>query len=182
MNRVLVEEMGNMKHDIIKDFAETTKLTVKWKKDVVSIIMDKIWGCVETCMFCKEPCMNTDDKHDKYNINHHCIQHRPQGIGGFRRISDNSLVVDFCNSLIQSDTVYILNDPDDFFKILQRLYKEYKTHHPNWDIQPTYDTSKYWMYVLCKYQHQLKDLYNSALPHLPTTWNNITKEEAIDSL
>jgi hypothetical protein len=26
MNRVLVEEMGNMKHDIIKDFAETTKL------------------------------------------------------------------------------------------------------------------------------------------------------------
>ena len=182
MNRVLVEEMGNMKHDIIKDFAETTKLTVKWKKDVVSIIMDKIWGCVETCMFCKEPCMNTDDKHDKYNINHHCIQHRPQGIGGFRRISDNSLVVDFCNFLIQSDTGYILNDPDDFFKILQRLYKEYKTHHPNWDIQPTYDTSKYWMYVLCKYQHQLKDLYNSALPHLPTTWNNITKEEAIDSL
>jgi hypothetical protein len=176
MNRVLVEEMRNMKHDIIKDFAETTKLTVKWKKDVVSIIMDKLWGCVEICMFCKEPCMNTDDKHDKYNINHHCIQHRPQGIGGFRRISDNSLVVDFCNSLIQSDGIYTRD------QLVFKNYKEYKTHYPDWDIQPTYDTSKYWMYVLCKYQHQLKDLYHAELPHLPTTWNDITKEEAIDSL
>jgi hypothetical protein len=40
MNTVLVEEMGNVKDDIIKDFAETTKLNVKWKQNVVSIIMD----------------------------------------------------------------------------------------------------------------------------------------------
>jgi hypothetical protein len=39
MNRVLVEEMKNVKHDIIKDFAETTKFIVKWKQDVISIII-----------------------------------------------------------------------------------------------------------------------------------------------
>jgi hypothetical protein len=44
MNTVLVEEMGNVKDDIIKDFAETTKLNVKWKQNVLSIIMRKIWG------------------------------------------------------------------------------------------------------------------------------------------
>jgi hypothetical protein len=55
MNTVLVEEMENVKHDIIKDFAETTKLTVKWKQNVVSIIIGKIWGCEEICLctFCK---------------------------------------------------------------------------------------------------------------------------------
>jgi hypothetical protein len=53
---------------------------------------------------------------------------------------------------------------------------------PEWYIQPTYDTPKYWVYVLCKYQHQLKNLYSLELSHLPTTWNDITQEEAIDSL
>jgi hypothetical protein len=32
MNTVLVEEIENVKHDIIKDFAETTKFNVKWKQ------------------------------------------------------------------------------------------------------------------------------------------------------
>jgi hypothetical protein len=176
MNRVLVEEMGNMKHDIIKDFAETTKLTVKWKQNVVSIIMDKIWGCEEKCMFCNEPCKNTDKSHVSDNIDHHCIQHRPNGIGGFRKTSDKSFSVEFCNSLIQSTNRYSIKGS------AYKDYKDYKTHYPDWYIQPTYDTSKYWMYVLCKYQHQLKDLQCSTLPHLPTTWYNITKEEAIDSL
>ena len=176
MNTVLVEEMGNVKDDIIKDFAETTKLNVKWKQNVLSIIMCKIWGCEEKCMFCREPCKNTDKRHVSDNIDHHCIQHRPQGIGGFRSFSDDTLVVDFCNSLIQSDEMYTLDT------LAFRKYKEYKAHYPEWYIQPTYDTSKYWMYVICKYQHQLKDMYHTALPHIPTTWNDITKEEAIDSL
>ena len=157
-------------------------LNVDGKQNVVSVIVDKIWGCEEKCMFCREPCKNTDKSNVSDNIDHHCIQHRPQWIGGFIILADKSLVVEFCNSLIQSDTPFILTDPDHIFKILERLYKEYKTHHPDWYIQTTYDASKYWMYVLCTYQHQLKDLYHAELPHLPTTWNDITKEEAIDSL
>ena len=127
-------------------------------------------------MFCREPCKNTDKSHVSDDIDHQCIQHRPQGIGSFHYASDKSLSVEFCNSLVQSITMYAINCSD------YRYYKEYKTHHPDWYIQPTYDTSKYWMYVLCKYQHQLKDMYDTELPHLPTTWKDITKEEAIDSL
>jgi hypothetical protein len=138
--------------------------------------MDKIWGCEEKCMFCNEPCKNTDKSHVSENIDHHCIQHRPNGISGFFNVSDKSVCVDFCNSLIQSTKRYSINCSD------YKDYKEYKAHYPDWYIQPTYDTSKYWMYVLCKYQQQLTDLYCSTLPHLPTTWNDITKEEAIDSL
>jgi hypothetical protein len=57
--------------------------------------MDKIWGCEETCMFCREPCKNTDKSHVSDNIDHHCIQHRPNGIGGFYKVSDKSLCVEF---------------------------------------------------------------------------------------
>ena len=73
MNTVLVEEIENVKHDIMKDFAETTKLNVKWKQNVVSIIMDKIWGCEEKCMFCREPCQNTDKSNVSDDIDHQWI-------------------------------------------------------------------------------------------------------------
>jgi hypothetical protein len=39
MNTVLLEEIENVKHDIIKDFAETTILTVKWKQNVIHPVL-----------------------------------------------------------------------------------------------------------------------------------------------
>lgn len=63
-----------------------------------------------------------------------------------------------------------------------RFYKDYKIHFPDWKIQPTYDTSKYWMWVLCKYKHELIDLYDAELPNIQSSWLNITKEKAIRSL
>lgn len=179
--RVILDEMGKVEQLINKTFAEVKSTNVKWRTDVVSLIMDKLWGCEEKCMFCSEPCKNTDKAHGDFDVLHHCIQHRPQGINGFHRIIDRSLVVDFCNVLIQGDVGYFISDSDVITGIA-RKYKEYKTHYPNWDIQPTYDTSKYWMYVMCTYQHKLKDFYRLKLPHIPSSWNDITLEDALNSL
>lgn len=179
--RVILDEMGKVEQLINKTFAEVTSANVKWKTDVVSLIMDKLWGCEAKCMFCAEPCMNTDKSHEKHEILHHCIQHRPQGLNGFYYIRDKSLLVDFCNVLIQGDMKYHSGDIEELAGIW-RKYKEYQTHYPQWDIQPTYDTSKYWMYVMCTYQHKLKDFYRLKLPHIPSSWNDITLEDAINSL
>jgi hypothetical protein len=54
-------------------------------------------------MFCREPCKNTDKSHVSDNIDHHCIQHRPNGIGGFRKVSDKSLTssTSTCRKLVE---------------------------------------------------------------------------------
>lgn len=125
--------------------------------------------------------MNTDKSHEIHAVLHHCIQHRPQGINGFCNVRDRSLAVDFCNVLIQGDVKYITQDIEELIGIW-RQYKDYQTHYPQWDIQPTFDTSKYWMYVMCTYQHKLKDYYRLKLPHIPSSWNDITLEDALNSL
>ncbi|CAG2206570.1 unnamed protein product [Mytilus edulis] len=63
-----------------------------------------------------------------------------------------------------------------------RYYREYKKHFPDWDIIPSHDTSKYWMWVMCKFPNELKKNYSVEEPKLPATWKLITKQEAIDSL
>ena len=162
---VLVEDLERSEIEINAKFAETTSDTVRWENDIMTLIMDKIWGCEEKYMFCKEPCMNTDKDHVKYEIDHHCMQHRPQGIGGFINVIDGTLVVDFCNYLIQTDTKYWFSNETLVHEL--RPYKDYKKHFLDWDIQPTYDTSKYWVYVLRTYQHQFKRHYHAQLPKIP---------------
>ncbi|VDI83409.1 Hypothetical predicted protein [Mytilus galloprovincialis] len=180
--KVLFEEMKKVETQVNNKFVETTSDDVQWEKDVLSLIMGKLWGCETKCMFCAEPCMMTDTEHIKYDKPHKCIQHRPQGISGFTYEWNKSLVVNFCNEIIQTEADYVAYDIDEY-KGKSRQYKDYKKHYPDWDIQPTYDTSKYWMYVMCTYKQKLTDIYQrKTLPDIPAIWYDITLEEALNSL
>lgn len=57
-----------------------------------------------------------------------------------------------------------------------------KKHFPDWDIPSNDDTSKYWMWVIYKYQNELVKMYNTQPPDIPDNWKSITKQIAIDSL
>ncbi|VDH97491.1 Hypothetical predicted protein [Mytilus galloprovincialis] len=180
--KVLFEEMNKVENQVNNTFIETTSDNVQWKQDVLGLIMEKLWGCEEKCMFCAEPCMITDKYHVTEGRPHQCIQHRPKGISGFTYEWNKSLVVNFCNEIIQTEADYVAYDIDEY-KGKSRQYKDYKKHYPDWDIQPTHDTSKYWMYVMCTYQQKLTDRYRrKTLPDIPTIWFGITLEEAINSL
>lgn len=172
---MLKDELVEMENKVSKQFEITTSASVRWKKSPVSEIMNTLWGCTEICMFCKEPCMNTNKDHVKEGHLHRCLQHRPQGIGGFRWMGSKKLVVEFCNHLVSSDYIYIMTGKTG-------PYKQFKTHFPDWDIAPNADTSKYWMWVTCKYQNELIKMHNTQLPDIPINWKSITKQIAIDSL
>ncbi|CAC5385551.1 unnamed protein product [Mytilus coruscus] len=147
---MLKEELPAIELKVVRCFSNIDSDTVQWKKNPVPHIMDNLWGCSEKCMFCKKPCMNTNKDHLADKFSHKCLQHRPNGIGGFRNSLTQKMVVDFCNYLVSTDRTY-----DFKSKNIKEEYKKYKENFPDWDIPPNSDVSKYWMWVMCKYKDEL---------------------------
>ncbi|CAC5363000.1 unnamed protein product [Mytilus coruscus] len=175
----IINDWNEMERDISELYDDTDENTVQWKKNPISEIMEKLWGCTAKCMFCAEPCRHTDKSHLEQDVPHQCIQHRPQGIGGFHWENTRYLVTEFCNFWVQTNQKYKWTEGE---QKVSRYYKEYKTHFPGWDIVPSSDKSKYWMWVMNKYQNELKERYKVEKANLPESWKTITKEEAIESL
>lgn len=173
---MLKDEISAMEYDVIASFKEKAANTFKWKTNPVISIMDKLWGCTAVCMFCGEPCMNTDKNHTNDGHSHKCLQHRPVGIHGLRWEDNNKLCENFCNHLLNTDILYA--------NIMGKTgkYREYKTNFPDWEIAPNSDASKYWKWIFVKFQKQLQKMHNTELPTFPAIWNTILKSEAIASL
>nr|XP_054761386.1 interferon-induced very large GTPase 1-like [Lytechinus pictus] len=204
LQRIILEQLEEVQIELEKAFAIKRAHSIEWNGSHPSQqILDKIWGCQEQCPFCKEPCADTTpDHYDLSGRSHICVQHRPQGIGGIHLSEDGvnhdkgQLILETCNYDIQRESVSFKcnvgnykcrnsgkrsTTRDDF---IYHNYTEYKTYMPDWDIAPdrTNAVSKYWMWFMATYQHQLKDMHNAKLPDIPENWTKITKEEALNDL
>ncbi|XP_062591084.1 interferon-induced very large GTPase 1-like [Saccostrea cucullata] len=157
--------------------------SVSWKDESpYKVIMEKLWGCPETCPWCKEPCATTSrfDKHE-----HFCVQHRPQGVNGIHSEGSEELVLENCNYLIETDMALICGDwcncPNKDSQIYHP-YKDYKNQIPTWDIKPSPELSKYWYWFIKIYGKRLAKLYDLTLPRVPDEWKIIKRKDAISSL
>ncbi|XP_063447941.1 interferon-induced very large GTPase 1-like [Mytilus trossulus] len=171
---LLTEQLSDIETKVLSSFSNVKPDTVQWKENPIPDLMDYLWGCSQNCMFCKEPCGNINKNHLK-ECSHMCLQHRPDGIGGFKWKETTKMSVDFCNASINTDVVYNKGGKTGKFR-------NYKENFPDWEIQPDHTVSKYWMWVMCKYKDQLKEMYNTDDPDIPEDWWLISREEAIDSL
>lgn len=174
---MLKEELPLIECKVMSNFSNVRRNTVKWRENPVSNIMGNLWGCSEICVFCNEPCMNSNKSHWEDKFPHKCLQHRPNGIAGFRDINTRKLVVEFCNHLVATKETYTKRSQNKSGR-----YKDYKEHYPDWDIPPNFDVSKYWMWVMCKYRIQLAEMYDSKDPNIPSNWESISKNDALNSL
>lgn len=177
---MLKQQLDDIKENLSTLFEKRRKDTVLWDENPVPKIMLKLWGCSATCMFCKEPCINTSNDHVDSGCHHECLQHRPQGIGGYNWVHSKRLCVEFCNHWVGSEQTYIWHRGKDDEET--RKYREYKKHFPDWDIPHSHDKSEYWMWIMCKYKDQLTQMYGKELPDIPETWPLISKEQALESL
>ncbi|XP_041472592.1 interferon-induced very large GTPase 1-like [Lytechinus variegatus] len=207
LQRIILDQLDEVQKKLEESFALKTAHSVEWDGSHPSHqIIDKIWGCPEQCPFCNEPCADTTpDHYDLSGRSHMCVQHRPQGIGGIRWEEDGyidgvnfckgQLFTETCNYDIQRNVSFncstvnfkcrdsgncsTTGDQSEWHK-----NKEYKTYIPDWDIapNPTNDVSRYWMWFMATYQHQLKDMYNAKLPDIPEDWMKISKAEALADL
>ncbi|CAG2218107.1 unnamed protein product [Mytilus edulis] len=177
-SHALTEEIVEMRRRLFSIYEHDTAVSVQWNTNPVSEILDKLWGCLDLCVFCKEPCMITSKDHVMEGKLHECVQHRPLGIGGYKKSDSRKMVVDFCSHKVSGDQKY--RHSNGYW-----LYKEYKEHFPDWEIPPSSDTSKYWIWVMCKFQNELAEMYSMKIPDIediPEHWTSYTKQIAIDSL
>ncbi|VDI57935.1 Hypothetical predicted protein [Mytilus galloprovincialis] len=174
---MLKEELPEIEREVMSKFSDVEENNVILSSNPVPHIMDNLWGCSEICFLCKEPCMNTNRNHLEDRFPHKCLQHRPNGIGGVRIKASHRLVIDSCNYLVSTNLTYTINSTQKSGK-----FRDYKRNFPDWDIPPNSDVSMYWIWVITRYEEQLKEMYDSEEPRIPKYWKSISKKSALDSL
>ena len=171
-----VEKVENTIHTKIR---ETKIEDIYWKRSPYFCIFEKLWGCCETCPLCNEPCEWTDKDH-LHSVRHRCRNHRPQGLADYAwQEGKGPLMTEVCNHLIQSNgyRYYSFQGSKKKYK-----YKNYGSIYPEWEISPTDEISKYWMWFYNKYKNKIAEMNNAKPPQIKKQFQNIGKNEAIDSL
>lgn len=176
LRKLLIDQLEEFKKGIKNELCgyETRS------KKIVSDVMDILWGCSAKCVFCFEPCKHTDADHIQQKINHSCIQHRPVAIVGGKYIKEEPhyLNPNFCNRLLKTEETYVING-------IWRQIKEYKIDYGDWEILPSDEQSKYWIWFLIEYKALLAKKYECNEPTkemIPDNWLKVSKLEALDSL
>ncbi|CAC5424342.1 unnamed protein product [Mytilus coruscus] len=158
----------NQMENLIRDkFRETTSQNVKWRKNPIPGVMSALWGCKAKCPLCFEPCKNTNPNHLNEKIRHQCLQHRVQGLNGRYWVISQKLILNFCNTGIQENIM---------------KFQHYQVFHPEWYIEPTMNTSKYWIWLLCHFKQEFETRHGKKFVDIPPSWKRITEDEALDSL
>ena len=65
------------------------------------------------------------------------------------------------------------------------MAKDYKKYTDNWDIIPDnmYESSKYWIYMLCRHEEKLCEHYGiEKSDKIPDNWRKVDMEQARRSL
>ena len=197
-NRIItvLEDAGKK---ITNNFSHVTMATADWgDTNVFETIVNKLWGCEANCPFCKETCQRSDKNHESQDINHTCLQHRPDGIGGMHWSGSKKLSIQTCNFSVQSGDTFKCttrtcitheecvrdneNGPKD--ERIYHSFRDYKKHAPKWDIVPSteMESSKYWLWVFNKYNKELAASKSCQPADIPRSWGRVTKREATESL
>lgn len=177
--KVILDHVEKVENTILTKIRETKVEDIYWKRSPYSCIFERLWGCCETCPFCNEPCEWTDKDH-LHSVRHRCRNHRPQGLADFAwQDGTGPLMTEVCNHLIQSndDHYYSFRGSKKKYK-----YKNYRSIYPDWEISPSDEISKYWMWFYNKYKNEIAKMNNAKPPQIKKQFQNIGKNEAIDSL
>ncbi|XP_023202514.1 up-regulator of cell proliferation-like [Xiphophorus maculatus] len=172
---VSVKDMAEALGTDIQNRPFETKLSHLHVKPHVELF-NRVIGCGQQCPFCAVPC----DAGGKLHTEHFASLHRPQGLGEHRWEGTEQLMTDICSSLVVSEKIFCCSAIKDEW----HLYKNYKEIYPHWDIRPdvSLEASDYWKYVMAKYNQEFAKAYMAKPADIPPAWNNITEQQAKESL
>ncbi|XP_052783616.1 interferon-induced very large GTPase 1-like isoform X2 [Mya arenaria] len=190
---ILLGENGYLKSHInavSSSFCAVTEKTVKWVVDPYNLF-EAIWGCKSKCPFCREPCAIGTANHE--DTNHYCFQHRIPCCTGVHKKDSKKASISVCNFNIQSHKTFSCSfiggdctkKENGDCEEHSYPYKEYKKYFLNWDIPPSsteQDSSKFWLWFVNQHKKSLGEYYKIDMSSVPSSWSDILKEEAIQSL
>ena len=168
---------GELKSELHLDSIYGNSCLILTDKTPYDKIFYKYWGCTETCPWCNEPCSKSLN-HGKANDSldkHHCIQHRPQGVGGTAWNDSGKLCVESCHFCVQSTASKACGNWSTTCKSdcsKYHPYKSYSKYMPAWEINPStgMSSSKYWAWFMYKYKEELAQYYMMKPPAIPASF------------
>ncbi|XP_073330538.1 interferon-induced very large GTPase 1-like [Pagrus major] len=172
---VCVKDMGQALREKFKETSIQMKLESLHVNPQNELFSEMI-GCGKQCPFCKAPCEAGGREHTE----HHTSLHRPKGLGETTWHGTENLVIDICSSSVVSDTHFRCNATNGEW----HPYKLYTEIFPDWKIAPdaSLQASDYWKYVLAKFNDKFAEAYYAKPADIPVIWENITYEQAEESL
>ena len=136
-------------------------------------IFKNLIGCTEQCPFCGEQCDSQDPNHE--GEKHVIAIHRPSCLGGYRYISSQEMVVDFCPAKVAGANTFKNAETGE----TSHPYKDYQSIYPNWHIpaDPTAKDSLYWKSFVAKYMVEIAETFIAKPANVPEQWLAITPED-----
>nr|XP_055073040.1 up-regulator of cell proliferation-like [Misgurnus anguillicaudatus] len=140
------------------------------------LLFKRVHGCGKQCPFCKAPCEAGGEAHTKHFVS----IHRPDGLGWYTFILSGKLSTDICTSLVLSDKTFMCQDTNN----QHHPYKKYSEIYPDWriDPDPSIEASAYWKFVMTHFNKEFADECDAKPADIPSTWINISKSQAEESL
>ncbi|XP_074526270.1 interferon-induced very large GTPase 1-like [Halichoeres trimaculatus] len=185
LNNVKPKEFAQWLTECVKDMEGELKefktTNIRTKLTTVDVkpqneLYKKLVGCGKQCPFCKAPCEAGATVHAV----HHTTFHRPEGLGRYRWMTSEKLVIDICTSSVASDKTFLCGATNH----KPHPFKEYTDIFPDWRIAPdtSLKASDYWKYVLNRFNNKFAEAYEARPAEIPDTWKDITKKHAEESL
>ncbi|XP_073704674.1 interferon-induced very large GTPase 1-like [Garra rufa] len=174
----LKEKMTNL-HD---SFTSINNIKIKMcRKTPDEILIDHFCQCCWVqCPFCKAICTNTMKGHP----GDHCVPfHRNDGLNGWHFRGTTNLAVDFCTTLVASDTFFHPNSSG--YVVPYKKYRKGGRKYAKWSITPDHTELPYWKWFVCRFQEDLEMYYSKKFQgggEIPYEWRRYTKKEALESL
>ncbi|XP_060730758.1 interferon-induced very large GTPase 1-like [Tachysurus vachellii] len=186
LNNAKQEQFSDWLTQSVEEMEESLKTKFK-KEDILrklktlkvkpqDELFKRVFGCGKQCPFCKAPCEAGGEAHT-----HHCASvHRPQGLGLYRDEHSVKLVTNICSTDVNTEARFRCLETNHVF----HPYKKYREIFPDWHIpaDPSIKASDYWKFVMAKYNDQFAEAYEAEPADIPQVWEEITKEEAENSL
>ena len=137
------------------------------------LLYERLIGCTAMCPFCGEQCERTTPCPKDHSIK----LHRYQSLGGRWLYSESKeLVLRTCTDYVGTDEHFKKSDGN------RHPFRRYKEVYPDWEINPYTAEPAYWKWFVCKFYSEIKDWVEASPTSIPTGWDKVSLEEAIDSI
>ncbi|NEO55469.1 MAG: hypothetical protein F6K54_21785 [Okeania sp. SIO3B5] len=185
------EGLDRKQQELIKELDEfsqpTTERYIYLEEEVVNKIITSVIGCIKSCPFCGEICINGEN-HDN-NYDHETPYHRPQGVTGYTWETDfdstknNKLVTETCPQAI-ADNDSFRNDATNDEWVNCQDYRQVNDYYNSWKIpaDASLESSSYWKWFMATYSSELANYHQKKEPDIDITWKSLTKEKEIEKL
>lgn len=140
------------------------------RESVHDMLVKKVAGCTEQCPFCGAQCDVTMSNHVSNDIKHK-TQHRPQALGSYRWLKDNTPILDVCTYLVSTDCTF----RNTITGGEQHPYKDYSTKYKHWHIaaDKSFGASLYWKWFIARYSTDIEKHFGFAKTKIPSEWKDL---------